>query len=491
MATDPHTPSAALGYLGIGDVLARFEDGTLTSAGLVDVLLQRIAVVDAPNGPVGLRAVAAVADDARAVADARDAERARGQVRGPLHGVPVMVKDNIEVTGLPGAAGSTALVGRPASDAPLVARLRAAGAVVLGSTSLSAWANIRSARSTSGWSATNGLVGNPWALDRSAGGSSSGSGAALAAGLVPGAVGTETDGSIVCPASLTGVVGLKPTVGAVPTAGIVPISASQDSAGPMGRSVDDVARLFAVLADRVPAAPEPHATRFVHAATWRTGHPGTDAVVEGFVDALRASGATVEARAVAPAGPGVVDDEFQVMLAEFVDDLDAYLAARPGAGVRSLADVVAFEDAHAEVELPWFGHELFVQALGTGGRAGGAYATSRARTLDWAVGTCLGPGIEGAHVLIAPAYGPAWKSDLAVGGHGAAVSSWVTTPAAIAGWPIMSVPVGLVHGLPVGLALIARPGEEWVLLGAARQVEAVVASVAPLPRPGWVPPGRG
>jgi amidase len=153
--------------------------------------------------------------------------------------------------------------------------------------------------------------------------------------------------------------------------------------------------------------------------------------------------------------------------------------------------VVRFEQAHAGVELPWFGNELFTQALGTGGRDGSAYADCRARNLDWAVGTCLGPGLEGADVLVAPAYGPSWKSDLAVGGHAGAVSSWVTTPAAIAGWPIMSVPIGLVQGLPIGLALVARPRDEWALLDAARRVESVAASVAPLPRPSWLPPTRG
>jgi amidase len=490
MAPDPHPPSAELAYRGVADVLAGFTDGSLTSAVLVDTLLERIAVVDDPAGPVGLRAVAAVAADARQVATERDAERARGEVRGLLHGVPVMVKDNIEVTGLPGAAGSTALAGRPATDAPLVARLRDAGAIVVASTNLSEWANIRSERSTSGWSATGGLVGNPWALDRSAGGSSSGSGAAVAAGLVPLGVGTETDGSIVCPASLNGIVGLKPTVGAVPTGGVVPISASQDSPGPMGRTVDDVARLYAVLVDQEPVEPVA-APRFVHAVTWRTDHPPTDAAVRSLIRALGDAGNPVEARPVATPGPEVVNDEFQVLLAEFVDDLGAYLDARPGDGVKSLADVVEFERDHADVELPWFGHELFTQALATGGRDGDAYAGCRARNLEWAVGACLEPGLEGADVLVAPAYGPAWKSDLAVGGHGGAVSSWVTTPAAIAGWPVMSVPVGLVHGLPVGLALIARPGEEWMLLAAARRVESVVASTGPLPRPVFAPPTRG
>jgi amidase len=491
MPTDPHPESAGLGYLGVADVIGRFEDGSLTSVALVDTLIQRIRAIDESHTEVGLRAVAAVAADARDVAAERDAERARGELRGALHGVPVMVKDNIEVTGLPGAAGSTALIGRPASDAPLVTRLRDAGAVVLASTNLSEWANIRSERSTSGWSATGGLVGNPWALDRSAGGSSSGSGAAVAAGLVALAVGTETDGSIVCPASVNGVVGLKPTVGTVPTAGVVPISASQDSPGPMGRTVDDVARLFAVLADSSPGDRSGTAPRFAHATTWRTDHPGTDTLFDEFIGAMRAAGNPVEAREVPTPGPDVVNDEFQVMLAELVDDLGAYLASRPGDGVRSLSDVVDHERSLPEIELPYFGNELFTQAVGTGGRLGEAYADCRDRNLEWAVKTCLEPGLADVDVLVAPAYGPAWKSDLAVGGHGGAVSSWVTTPAAIAGWPIMSVPIGLVQGLPIGLALVGRPGEEWTLLEAARTVEAVVAATAPLPRPSWVRPTRG
>jgi amidase len=491
MPTEPHPSSSGLGYLGVAAILERFEDGSLTSVDLIGTLIDRIDAIDGPATEVGLRAVAAVASDARDIAAERDAERARGELRGDLHGVPVMVKDNIEVTGLPGAAGSTALLGRPASDASLVTRLRDAGAVVLASTNLSEWANIRSERSTSGWSATGGLVGNPWALDRSAGGSSSGSGAVLAAGLAPLAVGTETDGSIVCPASVNGVVGLKPTVGTVPTTGVVPISASQDSPGPMARSVDDVARMFAVLADRSPAEPSETPLRIVHADNWRTDHPATDALVDSFVGALRHAGHPVEDREVATPGTDVVNDEFQVMLAELVDDLGAYLAGRSGDGVRSLADVVDWERSRPEIELPYFGNELFTQALGTGGRLGEAYADRRANNLQWAVSTCLEPGLDGADVLIAPAYGPAWKSDLAVGGHGGAVSSWVTTPAAIAGWPIMSVPIGLVQGLPVGLALVARPGGEWTLLAAARQVEAVVAATAPLPRPGWTRPTRG
>ncbi len=290
-----------------------------------------------------------------------------------------------------------------------------------------------------------GWSGNPWALDRSAGGSSSGSGAAVAAGLSPFAVGTETDGSIVCPASVNGVVGLKPTVGAVPTDGIVPISASQDSPGPLGRSVADVALLFAVLSGQEPVAPGERSPRFVAATSWRTDHPPTDQSDRGLRRCPRAGRERRSSdRDVATPGPDVVNDEFVVLLSELVDDLGAYLAARPGGGVRSLADVVAHEQEHAGIELPWFGHELFLQALGD------LRPVRRrptpvpgARNLEWAVDHLpRDRHWTGPTCWSLAAYGPAWKSDLVVGGHAGAVSSWVTTPAAIAGWPIMSVPVG-------------------------------------------------
>ncbi len=488
---DPHPASTELAFLGTGELLQRLEAGTLSSRALVEALTARIAALDVAGGAVGLLSVAAMSPDAMDVAARRDDERSRGRLLGPLHGIPVLVKDNIEVKGLPAAAGSTALLGRPARDALLVARLREAGAIILGTTNLSEWANIRSARSTSGWSATGGLVGNPWALDRSAGGSSSGSGAAVAAGLVPLAVGTETDGSIICPASVNGVVGLKPTVGSVPTSGVVPVSASQDSPGPLGRSVDDVARLFAVLSARdQPGASGPGPT-LVHATNWRAEHDLTDRLVDDVVARLRDAGETVHGRVVPTPAATDEDDELTVLLAELVDDLGAYLAERPGEGVRSLAEVVEFELAHPEVELAHFGHELFDRAVASGGRAGAAYAGARERNLRWAVHTCLEPALDGADVLVAPAYGPAWKSDLVVGGHANATASCATFPAAVAGWPIMSVPIGLVGGLPVGLALIARPGAEWTLLDAARRVEVLVATTDPIPRPAWSPSQRG
>ena len=486
--TDPHVPTEDLAYLGVADIEARLREAILTSHELVRALHARIEAVDEAGSHTRLGAIAALAPEALAIAAERDAERAAGRLRGPLHGVPVVIKDNVEAEGLPGVAGSTALLGRPSRDAPLVTRLREAGAIVFASTNLSQWANMRSVRSTSGWSATGGLVGNPWALDRSAGGSSSGSGAALAAGLAPLAVGTETDGSIVCPASVCGVVGLKPTVGVVSARHVVPISASQDSPGPMGRRVDDVARLFGFLS--ASEAPAPRAVRFGVAANWRTDHPATDALFDEVVSALRDAGHEVLVRDAALPGDQEGADELAVLVGELADDLSAYLAQRPGEGVASLADVVAFEDAHASVEQPHFGHDLFEQALASGGRAGGAYAGARARNLAWAIETCLAPALADVDVLLAPAYGPSWKSDLAVGGH-PGPASVATMPAAVAGWPIMSVPMGLVHDLPVGLAILGRAHDEWTLLEAGRVIEGVVDARGGLPRPYWTPPTRG
>jgi amidase len=486
---EPHAHSAELAYLSVDEISQRLERGELTSVALVESLLTRITALDAPGTATALRSVAHVAADALEVAAALDAQRAAGTVRSALHGVPVLIKDNIEAVGLPGAAGSTALLGRASSDAELVTRLRDAGAIVMGSTNLSEWANIRSPRSTSGWSATDGLVGNPWALDRSAGGSSSGSGAAVAAGFAPLAVGTETDGSITCPASLNGVVGLKPTVGAVSRHGIVPISASQDSPGPMARNVADVAALYGVLSGT--SDPGGHdGVRFAYASNWLIGAPATDELVRASVTRISEHHAEVVTREVAVPSDAVEADEFTVLLCELCDDLSSYLAQRPGEGVRSLAEVVAYEAAHATTEMPYFGHEFFELALATGGRGGEQYAPARERNLAWATSECLEPGLEGVDVLLASLYVPAWKSDLVVGGHHG-FSSCATTAAAIAGWPIMSVPIGLVHGLPVGVAMIARPHDEWKLLAAARVVESILEPQRENTRPSWRQPQRG
>ena len=487
--TDPHGASAELARLSVGEIAMLFAEGSLTSRELVDSCFGRVEAIDRAGTTIALNSIAALSADARDVADERDNERREGTPRGALHGVPVLIKDNIEAVGLPGTAGSTALMGRPSRDATLVTRLRDAGAIIIGSTNLSQWANIRSPRSTSGYSATGGLVANPWALDRSAGGSSSGSGAALAAGLAPLAVGTETDGSIVCPASVNGVIGLKPTVGTVPTKHVVPISSSQDSPGPMGRSVSDVALFYGVLAQsdapKVDGAPS-----VVEASNWRTGHPQTDELYDDVVKALEGDGFAITKRELALPGEQEGRDEGAVLFAELYDDLSSYLKERPGGGVSSLEDVIAFEDEHLDQEQRFFGHENFLLAVDSGGRNGPAYGEARKRNLAWAVETCLTPALEGVDVIIAPAYGPSWKSDLAVGGHPGPASPASMAPA-IAGWPIMCLPIGLIHGLPVGLAIIGRPHSEWTIIDTARRMERTLRDRAPWPAPVWKTPSRG
>jgi amidase len=468
-----------LGALEVADVLAA---GRLTSTALVEHLLARAARLE-PR----LHALIAVADDALAQAGAADARRAAGTTLGPLDGVPVVIKDNIEVLGLPASAGSLAMAGSPAQrDAALVTRLREAGLVVLGVTNLSEWANLRGEDSTSGWSALGGLVDNPWQAGRSAGGSSSGSGAALAAGYAPLAIGTETDGSIVCPAALCGVVGLKPTVGLLPTAGMVPIAGSQDAPGPMGRSVADVAALFAALTGQPAPAQDPQASprRFVLGAptAWRTGDAATDARFDEALAALRAAGLAVVPIEVPAEDDAVGLDEVTVLVHEMADDLDAYLRTRPGTAPTSVAAVVAFNAAHADAELAHFGQEYLERAVASAGRADPQYTDARARNLDWAVGAVLAPAFShGADVLVAPTYGPAWTSRLEGGDTFAGGN--VTTAPAIAGWPILSLPIGLVDGLPVGLSIVGPAHGEATVLAVAAAIEAVVGrlGLAPLP----------
>jgi len=484
---DPHPSSYDLGYARVQELHRLLGAREVTSRALVDTLLVRIDAIDSA-GDVALHSLVGLSDEAGRVADERDRQRANGEITGPLHGIPVLIKDNIEAEGLPGCAGSTALFRRPTRDAALVTRLREAGAIILGSTNLSQWANIRSPFSTSGYSAGGGLVGNPWALDRSAGGSSSGSGAALAAGLAPLTVGTETDGSITCPASLNGVYGLKPTVGNVSRVGVVPISHSQDSPGPMARNLDDLALLYGVLSGTAPS--EPTGVTMVEASNWHCGHEATDALFDEVMDRLRASGVALERRGCTLPSPQDYDDELTVMLSELLDDLSEYLRSRPGEGVTSLADVVAFEDEHRDVELRYFGHEFFLRALASGGCASENYQAARARNVEWATQDCLTPVLEGVDVVLSPAYGPAWKSDL-VNGDNAKFVSPAVMGAAVAGWPILTIPMGLVSGLPVGLTLVGRPQSEWTLLAAARQVQTFVAADFDVSSPTWRAPNRG
>ncbi|MFZ0323599.1 MAG: amidase [Actinomycetes bacterium] len=457
----------------------------LSSAELVDHLVNRI------GEEAELRAVLCTNPDAMAEAIARDGERRDGRVRGPLHGVPVLVKDNIDTADLDTTAGSLALVGhRPLHDAPIVTRLKEAGAVVLGKTNVSEWANIRSPHSTSGWSAVGGLTANPWAHERSAGGSSSGSGAAVAAGLAPLAVGTETDGSIVCPASLNGVVGVKPTVGLLPGDGIVPISHSQDTAGPMARTVGEAATLLDALAlsdGRFAAAcSAPDATtalaglRIGVARAYFGDHPATDAVAEDVLALMSRTGVTVIDPADVPTLPSYDsgDDELVVLLHELRRDLATYLATRPEGCPRTLEDVMAFNREHADVEMAWFGQEFFERALTDPFDDDEAYRLARERGLR----ATTTDGIDAVmrehrlDALVSPTYGPAWLSDLVNGDQVA--GGRVTAAPAVAGYPILSVPMGFVHGLPVGLAILGTANSEQVLLRLAHGVELALGLAA-------------
>ena len=473
----------------IEQLQAMMTQGRGSSEDLVRAYLKRIAAMDR-RGPT-LRAVIALNPDAIAQARALDAERKRGTVRGPLHGIPILIKDNIETAdNMPTTAGSLALAGNlTRRDAPVVAELRRAGAVILGKTNLSEWANIRSTRSMSGWSAVGGLVRNPYALDRTACGSSSGSGAAAAASFAAAAVGTETDGSVVCPSSINGLVGLKPSIGLVSRTYVVPISHSQDTPGPMARSVRDVATMLSAMvaadpADAATAGAAAHRRDYVAglSASALSGlriavlrpdsmTPDLAAAYQRALDVLKAAGAEL-VDVQAPRLEGIGAAELTVLKVELKADLDAYLATTPPAvTTRTLEQVIAFNTAHAATEMPFFGQELFEQAVVTRGLQDPEYLAARAKSLRLA-------GAEGidallararATVLVEPSYGGAWLTDPVYGDQYNGPSS--SELPAIAGYPNLTVPMGLVRGLPVGLSFIATKYGEATVLGAGYAYE--------------------
>jgi amidase len=485
----PSAPHADLEEATIADLAARMQRGEVTSAELVRRYLERIEALDR-HGPT-LRSVIETNPEAEAIARGLDAERRARGPRGPLHGVPVLIKDNID-TGdrMLTSAGSLALAAAPApADAALVARLRAAGAVILGKNNLSEWANIRSSRSTSGWSARGGLTRNPYALDRNASGSSSGSAVSVSANLAAAAIGTETDGSIVSPASICGIVGMKPTVGLVSRAGVVPIAGSQDTAGPMTRTVADAALLLAALAGPDPRDPatqappagpvdyvkalDPGAARGKRVGVVRNVanlHAGVVRVFEAAMEDLKQLGAT----AVDVELPHLSEldaPEMSVLLHELKAGMARYLATR-GAAIphRSLLDLVRFNQAHAVEELRHFGQELFEQAVAKGPLDSAAYrealATCRRLARDEGLDAVMRDGK--LDLLVAPTGGVAWMTDLV---NGDAFTGSSSTPAAVAGYPSITVPAGALHGLPVGISFFGRPFSEALLLGVAHAYE--------------------
>ena len=470
------SPHEDLAYRSAGDLLVDLTARRISSVETMALLTERIDALDRPNGDDGLNALIDRLADAGDEARRCDDERMRGEAVGPLHGLPVVVKDNVEVRGGRATAGSLALADRTLpDDAPLVSRLRNAGAIVIATTNLSEWANIRSGNSSSGWSAVGGQCANPWDRSRSPGGSSSGSGVAVAAGYVPLAVGTETDGSITCPASLNGVVGIKPTVGAVPTRRVVPISSSQDSPGPLARRVADAALMLSVMADDADlvqrsTAIDVSALRLGLVDQWATGDDHTDRLAFESVSSIARKFARVVRVDGKAATDAVQADEFFVLLSELRTLLDDYLSTRPDSAVRSLRDVVDFNQRNADRELALFGQEFFEQASSTDGMRTVEYLEARRRNVEWA-NACFAPLWEDFDVLVAPAYAPAWTTDYAKG-HSEARGGAVTTPAAILGLPIVTIPCGLVNGLPVGVSFVGRAQSEAVLIAVASVVEA-------------------
>jgi len=491
----------------LADLQADMAAGRTDAQQLVAAYTGRIEALDR-SGP-RLASVIELNPDALAIARALDAERRDKGSRGPLHGMPILIKDNIDTFDrMQTTAGSLALSGsRPATDAFVVQRLRAAGAVILGKTNLSEWANIRSGQSSSGWSARGGLTRNPHALDRSASGSSSGSAVAVAASLCAAAVGTETDGSILSPASVCGIVGLKPTVGLISRSGIVPIAHSQDTAGPMARSVRDCALLLGALVGHDPldgamqgrAASSPHdylpaldagalkGARLGVARQFFGFHDGVERAFVPVLAALQKAGAVLVDPVTLPGIDTISDAELTVLLYELKADLNAYLQrAGSSAPVKSLADVIAFNERYADREMKWFGQDLFIKAQAKGPLTDAGYLQARALCLRVA----REEGIDAVmrehrlDALIAPTGGPAWPSDLVLGDH--YVGGGSTSPAAIAGTPAITVPAGQVHGLPVGLSFFAQAWSEARLLGLAyafeqltqaRRAPAYVASI--------------
>jgi len=482
-ADEPEPAAFAHEEADIATLQAQMKSGAIDSHTLTRAYLDRIAAID-DAGPM-LGAVIELNPDAMKEADARDAERDAGKVRGPLHGIPVLLKDNIDATPMVNSAGSLALAAhKPKQDAFLVARLREAGAVILGKTNLSEWANFRSTRSTSGWSSRGGQTKNPYVLDRNPCGSSAGTGTAIAASLAAVGVGTETDGSIICPAAVAGLVGIKPTVGLVSRSGIIPISISQDTAGPMARTVADAAALLGAMAgvdagDPSGAAATGHIpddyAAFLKADALRGKrigvlreamgyHPDVDAATGRAIAAIKAAGAEVIDVEV-PDYDEWNGAEYQVLLYEFKDGLNAYLQGS-GAPHASLEALIAWNKANADKAMPFFGQEIFEQAQAKGPLTDAAYieARDKARRMAGRDGLLATLETHKLDAIVAPSMSPAWLTDPVLGDHFVGAGYGM---AAVAGTPSITVPSGESHGLPLGLTFMGRAYGEPELIGMA------------------------
>jgi amidase len=476
----PVAPALDVVELSASEARDRMASGQLTSEALTKAYLDRIAKVD-DSGPK-LDSVIELNPNAVADAAALDAERKAGKVRGPMHGIPILIKDNVDIAGMVNSAGSLALAdNRPGADAFMVKRLRDAGAVILGKTNLSEWANFRSTRSSSGWSSRGGQTKNPYVLDRNPCGSSSGTGTAIAASLASIGIGTETDGSIICPASVSGLVGLKPTVGLVSRTGIIPISVSQDTAGPMARTVSDVAMLLTAMAGVDAADPSGPAAdgkiadyasflnpdalkgkRFGLVRQAMGYHPDVDASTLKAAAAIKTAGGEVVDVTI-PTYNEWNDPELTVLLYEFKDGLNAYLK-KSGSPHASLDALIAWNRANAAQVMPFFGQEIFEQAQGKGPITDAVYIKARidARRLAGKDGLIAALDRDQLDALIAPSLSPAWPTDHVLGDHFVGAGYGM---AAVAGTPSISVPVGDIHGLPLGVTFMGRAYSEGDLIG--------------------------
>jgi amidase len=482
-----------LPWQSVTELQQRMDAGKLNTKTLLRDDLTRIHRID-QSGPA-LRSVLELNPDASKLAAQLDAKRTKSH--GPLYGIPVLLKDNID-TGdrMLTTAGSLALVEAPApKDAALVTRLRNAGVLILGKANLSEWADIRSSHASSGWTARGGQTRNPYALDRNPCGSSSGSAVAVAAGLVPVAVGTETDGSIICPASMNGIVGIKPTLGLVSRSGIIPISHNQDTAGPLARNVTDAATLLSVMAGSDPNDPatadaDKHATDYtkfldpnglrgkrIGVVRQLAGNePNADRVLDEAIAAMRAQGAIIVDPVTLPHLTELSDPELIVMAYDFKNDINNYLAGRKGLKVKTLADLIAFNQREAATEMPWFGQDLFEQAQSKGPLTDKVYLDALAKEKQLSGPDGIDAALQQNHLdaLLSPSWGPAYMTDLVLGDHivsGNPTIGGASQPAAVAGYPSITIPAGWAHGLPVGIVFFGTKWSEPTLISIAYSYE--------------------